>query len=97
MDTTFDLPDALVRQVKVRAVNQGRDLKDTVTDLLRIGLAAAGDSADTLAAQTVKTDPKSELPYIDCPHEALPEDEMTPDRVADLLLKQETDQQHEAG
>jgi hypothetical protein len=37
------------------------------------------------------------LPVIECPHQALPEDEMTPDRVADILLQQEVDRHHEAG
>ena len=34
MKTTLDLPDALVKQVKLRAVREGRKLKDAVADLL---------------------------------------------------------------
>ena len=41
MKTTLDLPDALVKQVKLRAVREGRKLKDAVADLLRKGLAVA--------------------------------------------------------
>jgi plasmid stability protein len=37
MKTTLDLPDALVKQVKLRAVREGRKLKDLVADLLRKG------------------------------------------------------------
>ena len=38
MKTTFDLPDELVREVKLRAVVQGRTVKDLVADFLRQGL-----------------------------------------------------------
>jgi plasmid stability protein len=97
METTIDLPDALARAVRLRAIKEGRDLKDAVTDLVRIGLAASGDGPDTLAPPAVTVDPKTGLPVIECPHEALPEEEMTPDRVADILLQQEADRHHEAG
>jgi len=36
--TTLDIPDDLVREVKLRAVNEGRKLKDVISDLLRQGL-----------------------------------------------------------
>lgn len=38
MKTTIDLPIDLVREIKIRAVNGGRNLKEVVTDLLRSGL-----------------------------------------------------------
>jgi hypothetical protein len=38
MKTTIDLPNDLVREIKLRAVNEGRKLKEVVTDLLRFGL-----------------------------------------------------------
>lgn len=38
MKTTLDLPDELIREVKLRAVMQGRSLKDLVTDFLWQGL-----------------------------------------------------------
>lgn len=36
--TTLDLPNDLVREVKLRAVNEGMKLKDVISDLLRKGL-----------------------------------------------------------
>lgn len=36
--TTLDLPNDLVREVKLRAVNEGKKLKDVISDLLRQGL-----------------------------------------------------------
>ena len=38
MKTTLDLPDALIREVKLRAVVQGRTVKDLVAEILRQGL-----------------------------------------------------------
>lgn len=81
---TFDLPDELVRDVKLRAVHENRSLKEVVADLLRRGL-------------TVESPPTGEirrrvsLPLVDCAHPAHEDDEMTPDRVASVLLDQEVD------
>ena len=38
MKTTFDLPDELIREVKLRAVMQRRTVKDLVAEFLRQGL-----------------------------------------------------------
>lgn len=42
MKTTIDLPPDLVRALKIRAVNDGRKLKDLAADLLHRGLEASG-------------------------------------------------------
>ena len=41
MKTTLELPDELARRVKIRAVQQDQKLKETVAQLLEIGLAHA--------------------------------------------------------
>jgi len=41
MKTTLDLPDELIREVKLRAVVQGRTLRDLVAEFLRQGLGMA--------------------------------------------------------
>ena len=41
MKTTWDLPDELVRRVKMRAVQSDRKLKDLAAELLDAGLRAA--------------------------------------------------------
>lgn len=38
--TTLNLPDELVRQIKIRAAQENRKLQDLVAELLRRGLAA---------------------------------------------------------
>lgn len=40
MKTTLDLPDELIREVKIYAVHQGKKLKDTIAQLITRGLAA---------------------------------------------------------
>ncbi|PZR78826.1 MAG: hypothetical protein DLM52_02280 [Chthoniobacterales bacterium] len=41
MKTTLDLPDELMREVKIRAVHEHKKLKDIIAELLRKGIAAA--------------------------------------------------------
>lgn len=41
MKTTLDLPDEIVREMKLRALMQGRTLRDLATDFLRQGLGMA--------------------------------------------------------
>ena len=40
MKTTLELPDELVRRIKMRAVERNQRLKDTMAQLLEIGLAS---------------------------------------------------------
>jgi hypothetical protein len=87
--TTLELPDDLMRAVKIRAVEEKRKLKDTVAELLRRGLAG-GPAAPAKAGNRVK------LPLVECAHEAPPGEEMTPDRVAEVLLQEEAERHREA-
>ena len=85
MKTTLDLPPALVREIKLRAVNEGSKRKDTVADLLRKGLNAGRPKAGARASRV-------KLPLVLCRHTA----DLTPDQVATVLLRQETEWHHEA-
>jgi plasmid stability protein len=82
--TSFDLPDDLMRAVKIRAVEENRKLKDTIADLLRHGLAQPS-GARPKARQQVR------LPLVRCAHEARPGEEMTPERVAEVLIAEEAE------
>lgn len=82
MKTTLELPDVLMRRIKIRAAEQNRKLKDTVAELLERGLAAeAGDPA------TVRN--RVRLPLVRCVHPASEEDQLTPDRVAQILVEED--------
>jgi plasmid stability protein len=96
MKTTLDLPDDLVKLVKLRALQEGRKLKDAAADLLRKGLAAANQAPED-ASPVVARDKETGLPLIQCKQAASPQDELTPERVAAILLAQETDWHHAAG
>jgi hypothetical protein len=41
--TTLELPDELMRRVKLRAVHRNQKLKDAITQLLEIGMASCAD------------------------------------------------------
>jgi len=97
MKTTLELPDALVKQVKLRALQDGRKLKDAVADLLRKGLAVAADTEPAAEAPAITKDKKTGLPVIQCKQAASPQEELTPERVADILLAQEVEWHHAAG
>lgn len=82
MKTTLDLPDDLMRAIKIRAAEENRKLKDTIADLLRRSLAQPPGLSPT-ARQRVR------LPLVQCAHEARQGEEMTPERVAEILIEEE--------
>jgi plasmid stability protein len=84
MKTTVDLPDDLMREVKIRAVRENRKLKEAMADLLRRGLS------QRKPGRTAVRD-RVRLPIIECSHEARPGKEMTPERVASVLLEEESE------
>jgi hypothetical protein len=45
MKATLDIPDELMRRIKMRAVQRNQRVKDTVAMLLEAGIAAASDAA----------------------------------------------------
>lgn len=86
MKTTLDLPADLVREMKMRAASEGRKLRDVATEIFRRGLLQPSLPSDS-PRHRVK------LPLIEC-HAAATE--MTPERVAEVLSKQEADWSNEA-
>jgi hypothetical protein len=53
MKTTFDLPDALLRQAKAAAAEQGRPLRDLVAEALKDKLAALAAARRSFAEPAV--------------------------------------------
>ena len=87
MKTTLDLPDALVKQVKLRALHEGRKLKDAVADLLRKGLACPPTPEPPMTSPRVVRDPETGLPLILCDPKA-PAGKMTAEQL--IALEHET-------
>ncbi|MCF7674092.1 MAG: hypothetical protein K9M97_02015 [Akkermansiaceae bacterium] len=83
MKTTFDLPPDLIREVKLRAVHEGRKLKDVAAGLLNRGLAA--DQTSRMAPAATKGAIK--LPLFPSPKTA-PASRMSTEEL--LALEQET-------
>ena len=84
MKTTLDLPDDLMREVKIRAVNEKRKLKDAIADLLRRGLSDRPAGERPVRHRVT-------LPLVHCAREAPAGEEMTPERVATVLLEEESE------
>ena len=46
MKTALELPDALMRRVRLRAVQRSQKLKDAIAQLLELGMAASPEEPD---------------------------------------------------
>ena len=86
MKTTIDLPDDLVRKLKIRAAREGRKMKDVAAEYLRKGLAAQA-SVKHEARPVIVKDKKTGLPVIQ--GRGTPKGDLTPERVAQILIDQE--------
>ena len=62
MKTTLDLPDDLVKEMKLLAIHEGKKLKDAVADLLRKGLSAnSGRSRTSVKADKAMLNRRKEM------------------------------------
>jgi plasmid stability protein len=95
MKTTLDLPDELVRRLKLRAVHEGRKLKEVAADMLRTGLAA--QTAPLEKPAVIVKDKKTGFPVIQGRHPARRGRELTPERVAEILIAQEAGWARDSG
>jgi hypothetical protein len=44
--TTLEIPDALMKRVKLRVVKRSQKLKDAITQLLELGMAATSETEE---------------------------------------------------
>jgi len=79
----------LIREMKLRAADEGRKLRDVATEIFRRGLMQAGPTGATVRHRV-------KLPLIHCGAPMAPAKPLTADQVADVLLKQEVEWSHEA-
>lgn len=89
MKVTLDLPIDLVREMKLRAAHEGRKLRDVATEVVRRGLTSPSVSGGVSRKRVT-------LPLIECANVAASTAELTPERVAEILLNQEVEWAHEA-
>jgi plasmid stability protein len=59
MRTTLDLPDPLMRRVKIRAASEGRKLKEIISELLEKGLNAPPSQTLPEGELSYRIDPKT--------------------------------------
>jgi len=97
MKTTLDLPDDLVIEIKLRAVREGRKLKDAMADLLRRGMAAPTESVANAETPIIRTDPITGLPVVVSQFPPTAAAGLSPQRIADILLEQEATWQRDSG
>ena len=83
MKTTLDLPEDLVRRMKLRAVREGKKLKEVASEVVRRGLAAPSSGEST-------TGTRVQLPLIVC-ERAAPDAELDPEQIAEVLTSQEAE------
>lgn len=89
MKTTLELPDELMRAVKIRAANENKRLKEVVADAIRRGL-------EEQPRRLSKIRHRIKLPLLQGGHPAAPGEELTPERVAQILLDQEVEWHRQA-
>ena len=82
MKTTLDLPEELIKELKLRAVHEGKKLKEVATEALQRGLAIPGH-------ENAPAHPRHPLPLIEC-QIIDPTAAPTPERIAAILTDQET-------
>src|SRR5690625_781173 len=82
--TTLELPDDLVRELKLRAVTENRRIKDVATDALRKGLVEGEHETRDVRRRV-------EFPLVRTVRKANPGEDLTPEGIVDILLDQEVE------
>ncbi len=93
MKTTLDLPNELVMAAKVRAVLQGRTLKDLVAEYLRQGLALGESTVAKPEPSLLLSIGENGLPVVRSKREA-PARKMSVEKL--LALEQQAQSQEDA-
>ena len=86
MKMTIDLPESLIRQLKLRAVRNGKKLKELTADLLRDGLRQPQTEETRATARIVKSK-LSGFPMLEAQGKAT--SPLSPDDVAQALINEE--------
>lgn len=84
MELELDLPDGLVEAMKMRTVEENCSLPDLMTESIRCGM-------DNHPAEPGAIRNRVRLPFVHGAQSAETSEELTPERVADILLAQEAE------
>ena len=84
MKTTVEIPDDLMKAIKLRAIEEGKKLNEIMPELLLNGLK---NKAPKLAKARIGVDEKTGLPIILC--SKTPKVDLTPAQISEILLEQE--------
>jgi len=82
MKTTLDLPEELVREMKIRAAREGRKLRDVATEVIQRGMTELG-------TEPQKKGHRVKLPLIRSTRVVPAEEQLTPEKIDEILLNQE--------
>lgn len=82
MKTTLDLPEELVREMKIRAAREGRRLRDVATEIIQRGM-------DDHGTKPQKKGYRVKLPLIHSTRVVPAEEQLTPEKIDEILLNQE--------
>jgi plasmid stability protein len=94
MKTTIDLPEKLVHRLKMRAASEKRTVRELAAEYLRQGLERG--QKNSMQRAVIVTNPETGLPMVVGGHPAAPGEEMTPDRVAEILMAQDIERFRES-
>lgn len=99
MKTTLELPDELMRAIKIRAAQSNRRLKDVVTELLEKGMNAPAapppSQGGTDRSRRVNINPETGLPLVRSPADA-PITRLSTDEVYALIHRAEYEEDMES-
>lgn len=85
----MDLPDDLMRAIKLRALQEGKKLNEIMPELLQNGLSADIGATPPLQAARIEIDKDTGFPVIR--GGTTPSKSMTPAELSDILLAQEVE------
>jgi hypothetical protein len=94
MKTTVEIPDALFQVITNQAVQRGQEFDATLAEILHRGMIAT--RSQKLEPPVFEIDPISGHMLIVNGKAPPPGEELTPERVAEILLEQEVEWHNEA-
>jgi hypothetical protein len=95
MKATVEIPDALFQVIHAQAQQRGQNFDSTMAEILQRGIAGASESG-SLSKPIMSRDPETGLPVIMGGRRPLPGQELTPERIDEILLEQEVEWHREA-